>query len=266
MRTVLKTSYLMVAGLLVFLLALPAFAAEEYVLGPGDTIRVSVYEQADLTTEARINEGGKIVFPLIGDALVGGLTIAQAENAIADRLIRGGFIKKPQVTISVLQYRSQQVSILGKVAKPGKYPIEGEKTVLDLLAEAGGLRDDAADVIVVIKHVNGKTERHEVNIRAFYAGDLAQNLPLSGEDIVVVPQMDVFYIYGEVRRPGSNRLEPNMMVMQALSVAGGLTERGTERGIRVKRQDKSGKIRELTVELTDILQPDDVVYVKESIF
>ena len=85
-------------------------------------------------------------------------------------------------------------------------------------------------------------------------------------DIVIVPRADMFYIYGEVKSPGRNRLEANMTVMQALSVAGGLTERGTERGIRVKRRNSEGEIKEIKVELTDLLQPDDVVYVKESLF
>ena len=263
MATLLKS---MVIAALVFYAQSVFSAIEEYKLGPGDTITVSVYEQPDLTTTARISESGKITFPLLGEVSVVGLTTAEVESKIAKSLKDGGFIKQPQVTVNIKSYLSKQVVVLGEVNKPGKYPIEGVSVVSDLLAQAGGRNKEAADIIFVIKKGSKGISKYQVNVADFYLGDLSQNIEVSNGDMILVPHMDVFYIYGEVNHAGVFRLERNMTVMQALSLAGGLTGRGTDSGIRVNRRDSKGHIQSVQVELTDLLKPDDVVYVKERLF
>lgn len=241
-------------------------AAQEYRLGPGDTVGITIYEQPDLATTARISELGRIIFPLIGEAEIGSLTIKEAETLIETRLMEGKFIRQPQATITVKEYRSQQVSILGKVNKPGQYSIEGATLVTELLAQAGGRTTDAGDVVFVVRKEGEETIKHEVDLVKFYSGDLTQNMGIGDGDLVLVPKMHVFYIFGEVRSPGVNRLENGMTVMQALSVGGGLTNRGTQRGLKIERRDENGKIKQLNVKLTDILKPDDVLIVKERLF
>lgn len=243
-----------------------AAVAQDYTLGAGDVVKIQVYEQPDLTTTMPISQKGTVRFWLLGDVAIAGLTASQAEEKLGSLLEQGGYIKDPQVFVMVEEYRSQQVAVLGWVNKPGKYPIEGTSSIVDILAQAGGLKDDAGDVITIIRQRGGQSTKTPVDIGLLYVGNLDQNRKLEPNDLVVVPRMDVFYIYGQVKSPGQYRLARDMTVMQALSLGGGLTPRGTERGVRVTRRGSGGSVEELTVGLTDYVQPNDVVYVKESLF
>ncbi len=157
--------------------------------------------------------------------------------------------------------------ILGQVNRAGTYPIQARKTVVDLLAAAGGLSANAADTVTIIRRGGDVDNKLELDLLAlFVSGDMSQNVEVSNGDIIFVPRMPVFYIYGEAQKPGSYRLEKGMTVMQALSVGGGLTARGTERGVRVKRRNESNTIETLEMDLSDQLQANDVIYVKESLF
>jgi polysaccharide biosynthesis/export protein len=238
-------------------------ASRDYVLGAGDVVKVSVYEQPDLTTEVRLNEAGAINFPLLGLVTIGGNTTAAAEVTIARLLKERKLVKEPHINILVTQFRSQQISVLGEVAKPGKYPIEGPSRVVDLIALAGGVTANGADSANLIRRgKSNATERKEIDLVALLkTGDPAVNLEVMNGDVIFVPRASVFYIYGEVQRPGAYRLERGMTVVQALSVGGGLTPRGTERGIKIKRQ-----LQTIAPSMGDLLAPDDVVYVKESLF
>ncbi len=245
-----------------------AAQAVGYRLGAGDVVKITVYNQPDLTMETQIKDTGQITFPLIGDVPIGGLDKGAAEALIATRLKDGGFVKQPQVNLLVVQYRSQQVSVLGQVAKPGRYPIDSVTSLVDLLALAGGVNPTGADTVTVIKKdAEGKTSRIEVDLNRLYESkDLAENLQVAANDVIFVPRAPTFYIYGEVQKPGVYKLERNMTVMQALSVGGGLTPRGTERGIVVNRRNTEGKVDSGTVTLNQQLRENDVVYVKQSLF
>jgi len=244
-----------------------ANAAGEYKLGAGDTVRVVVYENPDMTTETQVSEAGKISFPLVGEVAIGGLSRSEAEAKIAGLLQKGGFVNKPQLNISILEYRSQQVSVLGQVNKPGKYAIDGPSNVLDLISLAGGVSDAGADHVTLIKNEQGKAVKHNINLAdLFQAANLKDNIEVGNGDMIYVARAPVFYIYGEVQRAGAYRLEPGMTVMQALSVGGGLSPRGTERGVKVSRRDEGGELHRLEVKLTDPLQENDVIHVKESLF
>lgn len=247
--------------------ALPVSAAEEYRLGGGDTVDIQVYEQADLSLTTRISQDtGKITYPLLGEVALGGLTPSQAGQKIARQLKQGGYVKFPEVTVTVKEFLSQKIPIMGEVNKPGEYALQGESRVVDLIAQAGGLRPDAADKIVVVKNENGKRVRHQIDMLKFYAGDMSQNVEVAEGDFILVPKMDTFYIHGEVKRPGSYRLERGMTVMQAVSVGGGISERGSLKGMKVTRLKSDGNTEEVDVRLTDLLKPNDVLYVKERLF
>lgn len=250
-----------------FALALPVHAVEEYKLGPGDSIRITVYEHPDMTTETQLTETGNISFPLLGEVNIGGLARSAAEAKLANLLQKGGFVNQPQINISIIEYRSQQVSVLGQVSKPGKYPISGPTNLIDVLSLAGGATETGADYVTVVKNQQGKTVKQDISLaEVFKDGDMKNNISLANGDVVFVPRAPVFYIYGEVQRAGAYRLEPNMTVMQGLSLGGGLSTRGTEKGVKVNRRDASGQLQTLQVSLSEPLQPDDVVYVRESLF
>jgi len=260
-------SILWVSLFIAMIFAPPARAAEDYLLGGGDTVNITVFQQPDLTTPARISQDdGTITFPLIGEVSISGLTPEAAAKKIARLLKDGGFIKRPQVALTVQEFQSQKIPIMGRVNKPGEYALKGESRVIDMITQAGGLKEDAADVIVVVKEKAGKTTKHEVDLLGFYAGDMGQNVKVSEGDFILVPKMDTFYIHGEVKRPGMYRLERGMTTMQALSVGGGVSDRGSLKGIKVNRRLSDGATEKVKVELTDELRPNDVVYVKERLF
>jgi polysaccharide export outer membrane protein len=261
-----------------FLVALPAAAqapavaapapSAEYRLGVGDVLRVSVFQSPELTLETRLNEGGQISFPLIGTVRLGGLSVPEAERLIADSLARGNFLRNPQVTILLLQVRGNQVNVLGQVGRPGRYPLETAETRLtDLIALAGGVSPGGADVIVITGQRDGKPFREEVDLPAlFTAGGAARDIVLRHGDAVWVDRQPLVYIYGEVQRPGPMRLERGMTLLQALATGGGLTPRGTEKGIRVHRKGGAGQVEVTEPAMNDTLREGDVVFVRESLF
>lgn len=263
--TGLWRNVLMVCALL---LAAPAWSADnDYRMGTGDVVRVTVYGQPDLTTEARVSESGTITFPLVGAVKMAGVTPAQGETEIAQRLSKGGFILEPFVSLNVMQYRSQRISVLGRVNRPGQFALEKISRVTDALALAGGIIVDGADTVTLVRTRDGKPEYREIDVLAlFKSGGEASNILIQDGDIINVARQPMFYIYGEVQRPGAFRLEQNMSVVQALSLGGGVTARGTQKGLKILRRDGKGGLKQLDAELADSVQKDDVIYVKESLF
>lgn len=249
--------------------AAPSAAARaEYQLGAGDVIRISVYQNPDMTLETRVSEAGVISFPLLGQVKLGGLTATQAEKRLADGLRDGKFVKSPQVSVLVMQVRGSQVSVLGWVNRPGRFPLETADTKLtDVLAQAGGVAPSAADVVTVVGTRNGQPVRIEVDLPGtFSANGRGEDPVLQNGDVIWVDRGPQVYIYGEVQRPGAMRLERGMTILQALANGGGLTQRGTEKGLRVHRRDAEGKIQVLQPAMNDGLRDGDVVYVRESLF
>lgn len=248
--------------------ALPTASNAQYRLAAGDVIRISVYQSADLTLETRLTEAGTISYPLLGSVALAGLTVSEAEKRIADGLRTGNFVKQPQVSVAVQQVRGNQVSVLGQVGKPGRYPLEtGNVQLTDMIATAGGVNPTGADQVVVVGTRNGQPYRVEIDLPSVFGPNRrANDLTLQNGDVVWVERAPMIYMYGEVQKPGSLRLERGMTVMQALAAAGGLTQRGTERGLRVHRRDAEGKVRVIEPAMTDRLQGEDIIYIRESVF
>ena len=249
--------------------------AQEIRLGAGDVVKIAVYGQNDLSTTARIGAGGEITFPLIGQVVIGGMTTREAESTIANSLTARNIVRSPQVSVFVEQQRSSErdaLTIVGQVKSPGRFPAEslsegGAETIVGLLALAGGVTDSAGDRLILTREEDGKQKQYEIDLVAlFEGGDVSQNRALLPGDLVFVPSMEVIYVYGEVNRPGKFRLTRNMTVMQAIAVSGGLTPRASEKGLTVKRRRSPTEIVSSEVTLTDVLQADDVLHVKESIF
>ena len=240
----------------------------EYRLGPGDVVRVTVYQSPDLSLETRVGETGVISYPLLGSVRLGGLSVAQAERAIADGLRSGNFLKQPQVSLLVVQVRGSQVSVLGQVNRPGRFPVEtADMRLTDMLATAGGIAPSGADIVTLVGTRNGQPFRKEMDLPSIVRSERrSDDVILQNGDVVYVERAPVVYIYGEVQRPGAMRLERGMTVMQALATGGGLTLRGTEKGLRVHRKGSDGKIQVIQPSMDDPVRDGDVVYVRESLF
>ena len=262
------TTFMRCLSLLLFLWPMGVTQAADYRLGSGDLVNISVFDHPELLLNTRVDEQGQINFPLVGAVPVAGETAATAQKRIALALEQGGFIKNPQVNLVVEKYRSQQVSVLGQVKNPGKYALEAPSTVTDLMAEAGGITLSGADNIMLIRRQhNGQPQQIDIDTRALYHDkQFAQDLSVHDGDVIFVPRAPVFYIYGEVQKPGAFRLERNMTLMQALSVGGGITPRGTQRGIQIQRRGEGGQAVSIKAALGDEIRVDDVIYVQESLF
>jgi polysaccharide export outer membrane protein len=240
--------------------------AADNPLGTGDLVHITVYGNPDLTTDARVTGEGTISFPLLHVVKLGGLNVPEAEQSIAKSLADRGFIKQPQVNIIITQFVSHQVSVLGEVQKPGRYPLDHPSTLTDLLATAGGLTPNGSDQITLISHQGGKSVRQEYDLHDLFRKNGSPDISVASGDIIYVPRAPVFYIYGEVQRPGVFRLERDMIVSQALAEGGGLTQRGTERSLRIKRRNARGELATINAEASTPLLADDVVQVQESLF
>ena len=246
----------------------------EYEIGRGDNIRIVVFQNPDLTVETRVTENGTISYPLVGTVKVGGLTIPAAEQAIAKALSAGGFIQKPQVNISLLKNLGNQVSVLGWVQRPGRYPLETFNTkISEMMAIAGGVitgsveTPGGADIIILTGTRDGKPFRKEIDIPGMFLDDKLENdIVVAGGDVIYVNNHVMYYIYGEVQRPGFHPIERGMTVRQAIAQSSGPTLRGTERRLRLYRRNADGKIVTSTPVLDDLVRPDDVLYVNESLF
>jgi len=242
--------------------------AKDYQLGPGDVIRITVFQNPDLALETRVSESGVISFPLLGPVKIGGMTPRQAEKVIADGLRDGNFVKQPQVSVLVTQVRGNQVSVLGQVNRPGRFPIEvADMRLTDMLANAGGIAASGADIVTVVGTRNGQPFRQEIDLpTVFGVQGRAQDISLQNGDVIWVDRAPIVYIYGEVQRPGAMRIDRDMTVLQALAAGGGLTLRGTEKGITVHRKGADGKVEVLKPAMDELVRAGDVVYVKESLF
>jgi polysaccharide biosynthesis/export protein len=259
------------ALLLISLMALaatPAAAQQAYLLGPGDILKISVFKNADLSLDVRVSESGAIGYPLIGAVPVSGLTLPAAEKKIAQLLQEGGFVVNPQVSILLTTGFGDLVSVIGEVSKSGRYSTEAAGGhVSGMLASAGGISPTGGEVVTVSGMRNGKPFRRDVDIvKMSSSGNAADDIELYGGDTLFVKKASLFYIYGQVQKPGQYPLESGMTVMQALATGGGVTGKGTQRGIVRHRRDATGKVKEESVSLDDDVQDKDVIYVKESLF
>jgi len=250
--------------------ALPAAddAAAVLQLGPGDTVNIQVFGRPELSTTTYVSDDGTIPVPLAGAVQVAGLSPAAASQRVATALRDGQFLVNPQVTIILNQLRSQQVSVLGEVKSPSRFPVDSKLTVFDLLAQAGGVTENGSDLIYLLRpDKDGHVTRYPIDLKGLADGKRSiPVLTLRGGDVVYVPRASQFYIMGEVQSPNMYRLEPGMTVLQAISRGGGITQRGSDSRIEIKRRNADGVYQTISASLMDQLQADDVVRVKERIF
>lgn len=255
---------------------------DTYFVGKKDILDIRVYDEADLSKEAIVDHAGNIHFPLLGSVQVEGLTTRQVESLLAERL-GDKYLVNPQVFVSVKEYNSQRAIVLGVVKNPGAYALTGETTILDLISRAGGLLESGGKNLVLVRQGNRyakaatESSREPLVIDAnklLRLGDKSLNHVVHDGDMLFAPKADGVYVYGEVKKPGVVPYRDGLTVLQAISLAEGLSGRASAGEVRVIRSAE-GKEQKIKVDLDAIadnkksdvlLRPEDVIVVPESFF
>jgi polysaccharide biosynthesis/export protein len=252
----------------------PVAPPNDYVIGAQDVLMISVYDQEDLNGKFTVDADGTFTFPLIGRVKAGGLTLRGLE-AEMKRLLMDGFFKNPQVSVGVEQYKSQRVFIVGEVRNPGPYALTGNMSLIEAIALAGSALPTASGEALVVRSANGgtaptlptgdKSDVETVDLKSLQSGALDQNVALRDGDTIFIPRAETIYVFGQVKNPGAYPIQRDTTVLQALSLAGGVTDRGATGRIRIVRLEK-GKKLEIRVKLDDIVRPGDTIIVPERFF
>jgi polysaccharide export outer membrane protein len=267
--------FALAALLLCSLLPSAVFADPDYALGPEDEISITVWDHPDLTRKARINIDGKISFPLIGELQVTGLSQLQVEKKLRE-MLADGYIVDPQVSVQVTEYRSQKIFVIGEVNSPGAYPLTRKTLLVEAIAMAGGVKPEADQEIMIVRpkeKVGVQTpllpdqadpsELIKVRLRDVLEGVRSQNVQVLNLDTIFIPKIKVFYVTGEVKRPGQYTFMKGMTVLHAVSTAGGFTEKAAKKKVKTVRE-KDGKKVELFLEMENPIEPGDTIVVPES--
>jgi polysaccharide export outer membrane protein len=249
-----------------------------YVIGPQDVLTITVFNEQDLSNNYRVDEDGMVTFPLIGRVAAGGLTLGAFEEKLKTQL-SNGYLKSPSVRVEVNQYKSQRIFIVGEVRSPGSITMTGATmSLIEALALAGSPMASASNELIVVHPTkpgqhgaatlpgdDSKAETRRVNIKDLQVGKAGQDVVLRDGDTIFVPKAQTFYITGQVKNPGQYVLDPGMTVTQAIALAGGLTDRGSNRRIKVVRVVNGVRI-EISVDETDVVQPGDTIQISPKFF
>lgn len=257
--------------LISFILAFSTVAYADYNLGAGDSVRIIVYGDADLTRETRVAEDGVITLPLIGEVSIGGLTTIQAEKRIAEQLKKGGFIANPQVSVLILEFKSKTVSVLGGVPKPGRYPITHPTDIKDIIAEAGGLTSEASEIITVVR--GEQRSEYDLNEVIERRNLSEKDIRLVGDETVYVSVRDIA-VTGQVLRPGKYGIQGGTRkISDFVALAGGANETAGETLFYTTMRSGTPVTSEINIdelfraparELNKELIPGDVIYVPKA--
>jgi len=255
----------------------PPPASVDYVVGSQDVLMITSYDQADLSGKFAVETDGTFTYPLIGRVKAGGLTLRQLEAQVKKQLIDDGYFRNPQITVAVETYKSQKIFVVGEVRLPGSYPLSGDMSPVEALARAGSPLPTASGEAVIV-HPAGQVSGPvlptqdnaenviRIDLRDLQNGAFAQNAALRDGDTIFVPRAESVYVFGQVKNPGAYPLQQkNTSVLQALSLGGGITDRGSTSRVRIVRV-VNGEKKELNVKLTDIVQPGDTIIVGERFF
>jgi len=261
---------LLAGSVIILVLFIADFAfTQDYIVGEGDVLKITVYDHDDLTTTARVSGDGMIIFPLIGQVNVKGLTLSQITQDIS-ALLADGYIVNPQVNIFIQEFRSKKAFIMGEVNRPGLYVLPGHTTFLALLSQAGGLTKDAGEKAVIKRKANPSDNTENVMTldlkRLVEKGDTSLDIPIMDSDSVYITKAGVFYVTGEVKKPDAYKYEEGTTVIKAITMGGGFTDKASQGRVRIIRK-VNGKEEVLEkVKMDEAVLPDDVLVVPESFF
>jgi polysaccharide export outer membrane protein len=243
----------------------------DYTIGAQDVLAITVFGEAELSGKYTVEQDGTFTFPQLGRVKAGGLTLRAVEQELRKQLA-DGFLKNPQVAVAIENYRSQRILILGEVRSPGEYQLSGEMTLLAALARAGSTTTAAGREAVIVRMPRKAAKAGEeiepetihVDLSELQAGT-SKNITLVDGDTVNIPKAQSVFVSGEVKSAGAFAIEQGMTVLQVVTLAGGLTDRGADGRIKILRT-VDGKQKEIKVKLTDIVQPGDTVVVPPRFF
>jgi polysaccharide export outer membrane protein len=247
----------------------------DYVIGPQDVLTIQVFDQADLGGKYTVETDGTFSFPLIGRVTAAGMTLRGFEAELRKKLA-DGYFKNPQVTVAVEQYRSQRVFVMGEVRNPGPVPLTGGMTLIEALSRAGSTLPSASGEVAIVRAPQGakgpvlpdpgkNSDMIHASIRDFEGGAMKQNIALHDGDTIFVPRAESVYVFGQVKTPGAYAIQKDTTVLQALSLAGGLTENGARNRIKIVRL-VNGEKKEIKVKDSDLVKPGDTIIVPEKYF
>jgi polysaccharide biosynthesis/export protein len=249
-------------------------ASPNYIVGPSDRLRITVWNQEDVSGEYVVSADGTFTFPLVGQVRAAGLTLVRLEAELK-QLLAAGFFRNPQVTAAVVDYKSKRIFIMGAVRQPGAVPLTRETTLIEALAQAGSTAPDAADHVFILhsKDADGpilpgqdaSASVKRIDLRELNAGQLPEAVTVQDGDTVYVPPKQNVYVSGQVRNPGAYPIGQQTTLRQVLALAGGPTEFGAINRVRILRSE-NGKETEIKVELNDLVKPGDTVVVPERFF
>jgi polysaccharide export outer membrane protein len=245
-----------------------------YVVGPEDVLTVTVFNEPQLSGKFRVENDGQFDYPFLGRIKAGGTTVGEIAAVVKAKLA-DGYLRNPQVTVDVEQFRSQSVFVMGEVRSPGKYMLTGSVTLIEALAQAGSVTSGAGSDVLILHPKEttkgaptlpqeGDADVQRVSLRDIQSGKLSQNVQIRDGDTIFVPKADRFFVTGQVRNPGSYVLEPSTTVLQAISMAGGVSDRGSNRRIRIIRVVDNKK-QEFDAKPTDLVQPGDTIMVRQRL-
>lgn len=265
-----KNIFFTVVLILMFLNAVLPVYGEEYVIGEGDLLKIAVYDHPDLTAEVRVSGDGHISLPLIGEVVVNGLTGPEIEKKIAT-LLKDGYIRDPHVSIFIMEYKSKKVTVLGELKKPGLVELRGNSTLLEVISNAGGITPNASDTLYIQRKIikGGSDKKEDVIVvdlkKLLEEGDVTANVPVKDGDSIYVPRASFVYVTGEVKHPGVYKVTKDLTVLKAITLAGGFTQKAWQGKVKIVRKSEEGEVT-LKVKMDDLVMPDDVLIVAESLF
>lgn len=244
-------------------------AAQDYVVGEGDVLKIVVYENDDLTTTVRVSGENEIVVPLIGRVEVNGLSISQIADKIKN-LLADGYLVDPHVSIFIEEFRSRNITVLGEISKPGLYELREETTLLELLSKAGGVNENAgSQAIIKRRQHSGENTLKIIRIdlqRLLEEGDITADMTLRDQDSIFIPKADLFYINGQVQKPAAYKCGPETTLHKAVTMAGGFTDIASRSRIKIIRNENGKKTVLSRAEMDESILPDDIIVVPESFF
>jgi polysaccharide export outer membrane protein len=266
----MKGKALIVAVLFLFLGAASCLAAgSDYLVGPGDVLKVTVYDHPDLGSTVRVNNDGTINFPLVGTLQIEGISVSQVSEQVANALANG-YIVNPQVAVFVEEFRSRKVIVMGQVKNPGLYELRGPTSLLELISQAGGLTPDAGETVNITRGTNsadGQEQLLMVDLKTLtQGGDNANDVAILDGDSVFITLAGNVYVTGEVKRPNSYKFERGTSVIKAITMAGGFTELAAKGRVKIIRKSGGAESMLTNVPMHMLVLPEDVIVVPESFF
>ncbi len=260
-----KPSIFVLSCVLLFILPISCLA-ENYIIGSGDVLKIDVYDHEDLQKTVRVSNNGSIVIPFIGRVQVGGMAIPDVTKKLT-RLLADGYIVNPQVNIFIEEFRSKKAVILGHINKPGIAELRGATTFLEIVSQAGGLKEGAGDTATIKRVKDGKQEVLIVNIKSMVeGGDISQNILIHDGDTIYISKGGMCYVTGEVDDPDAYSCNQDTTVLKLIARAGGFTGKASKSGVRIVRLVDGEKTIIKNVDHNTSVLANDIIVVPESFF